>query len=154
MKKSKSKSNDDLIEVRGRIYERNPSYERCRTGHGNSVFKTLVSLADEAVMASNRLAQIVKAGHPLHPTLSGMNSTEAITYLLGVTQKYMQQSSALSDKTPTLASDQLKPQLISPMAGARTNDAAGLQGQDLPSVAFELDDETFDAFSSFTGAQA
>ncbi|MES2191287.1 MAG: hypothetical protein V4454_14285 [Pseudomonadota bacterium] len=147
-------SSDELIEIRGRIYARHPSYDRCRSAKEGTAFKTLLDLADQAVIASNRLAQMVEAGHPLHPTLSGMKSAEAITYLLGVTQKYMQQAFLFpGDKNAVASSDQLAQQLVTPNTGVHKTDPPGARVEISSGKTLDLDDETFDAFSSFTAAQ-
>lgn len=97
---------------------------------------------------------MVGAGHPLHPTLSGMNSAEAITYLLGITQKYMQQAFLFpGDKNAVSSSDQLPQQLVTPNTGVHKTDPAGARVEISSGKTLDLDDETFDAFSSFTAAQ-
>lgn len=146
-------SSDELIEIRGRIYARHPSYDRCRSAKEGTAFKTLLGLADEAVTASNRLAQMVEAGHPLHPTLSGMNSAEAITYLLGVTQKYMQQAFQVpSDKPAVPASEQIRQPIAGPSTDLLKTVPLGGRVELSSAIGLDLDDETFDAFSTFSAA--
>ncbi len=143
-------SSDELIEIRGRIYARHPSYDRCRSAKDGTAFKTLLGLADEAVNASNMLAQMVEAGHPLHSTLSGMDSSEAITYLLGVTHKHMVLVPLDSGDKPLVLPSDLPRQPIEASLSARKNEPVGESSDFLPGKSLDLDDETFDAFSSFS----
>ena len=137
------------------MYARDPSFDACRAELDKSAFQTLLDLANEAVITATRLRQMVQAGHPLRDTLSGMSSSEALTYLLGLTHKSMEQPIYLSsDKTPSMSSDNKGRSLsIQEKTEVRQDRPLGPRSDTSPSMVLELDDDTFDAFSSFEVTQ-
>lgn len=80
-----TKSGKIKLQVRGKLDEKTPIYAICRDSE-TSLFRTLKGLAEEAVAVRSRLAPVNGLEHPLQNRLSNMSSSEAVTYLLGITQ--------------------------------------------------------------------
>ena len=94
------------IQIRGKVVDKHPCFDMCKAPLDGTAFRTLLGLAEEAVLVRARLTHMASAGHPLSASLSGMSSAEAVAYLLGVTEKYMQQSLLVpSDKGESNLSD-------------------------------------------------
>lgn len=80
--------NKDLkLHVRGKLNACSPVYELCKAT-GASVFKSVLTLAEEAVAVRSQISRMQEGNHPLGPVLSGMKSAEAVAYLLGMTLKH------------------------------------------------------------------
>lgn len=74
-----------MLQVRGKIDSKSPLYELCKTSEA-SLFRTLKALAEEAVAVRTKLAPQNGLEHPLRHQISNMTSSEAVTYLLGITK--------------------------------------------------------------------
>lgn len=93
------------IEVRGRIDGRSPLYDVCKTSD-TTLFRTIKELAEEAVAVRRKLAPDDGLEHPLSYRIRNMTSSEAVTYLLGVTQSGGQITGFVSgDKSVNQPSD-------------------------------------------------
>ena len=144
-----------IVELRGRVYANNPSHDLCvSAANSGTAFKTLLGLADDAVLARGRLNKMLDGGHPLMPLLNGMNCAEAITYLLGVTLNFTEHPAErkLSDKNATASSDNKTRQVLRSVQETPAGGNAltpGEKGAKSPAMLLELDDDMLDAFSSF-----
>lgn len=112
---------DSKLQVRGKIEPHSPIYASCRNSE-LSMFKTMKALAEEAVAVRTKLAPENGLKHPLEHRLSTMSSSEAVTFLLGVTQNYGENSAlVLSDKAVAVQAQRTK--VISQQA-TQTNTAS------------------------------
>jgi hypothetical protein len=80
-----TKSGEIKLQVRGKLDKKSPIYVICRDSE-TSLFRTLKGLAEEAVAVRSQLAPVNGPEHPLQNRLSNMSSSEAVTFLLGITQ--------------------------------------------------------------------
>lgn len=142
--------NQGVIDTRGRLYCKNPSYAICVSDKKSSAFKTLVGLADEAATAKERLSHTVATGHPLSSTLVGMNCAEAISSLLAFTAAYL--GGSIPAKAGGEIRELVEPSKINTVKDSKRMDAEAPSQITTPlDDALGLDDESFDAFANFPG---
>jgi hypothetical protein len=80
-----TKSGEIKLQVRGKLNEKSPIYAIYRDSE-TSLFRTLKGLAEEAVAVRSMLLLVNGLEHPLKNRLSNLTSSEAVTFLLGITQ--------------------------------------------------------------------
>lgn len=101
--------------VRGKIDSRSPVYSVC-TNNDRSVFKTLMSLAEDAVAVRSQIDQLQDGDHPLERILKGMKNTEAMVYMLGITRNSLPDNSTDSSegtgKTATYVKNPVSPTVL------------------------------------------
>ena len=148
----------DMIEVKGRLSAPHPSHAVCRASKKGSAFKTLVSLADQAALARLRLETALQFGHPLGSQLKGLDCAELVTFFLAFTQSKAEQQS----------NGQTRSHLLQPLSehsfvmeqadqqGHKNQVSSSSYEENIARVPapLDLDDDSFEAFSTFPGSQA
>jgi hypothetical protein len=142
-----------VIQIRGRIHKGSPTFDACNQARERKTFQRMLELSDEAVITRTRLNQMLH-DHPLSSKLKGMSTSEAVSYLLIMTEQMVRPDlNRVSDKGGLVLSDmrslgdklpESKPTNIPKPAP----DIAA--GTSVGPTALELDDDMFDAFSSFS----
>ena len=139
----------EAIHFRGRIYSESPIYAKCKNAPAKKVFRTLLEMAEEASTVRAAVANST-ASHPLEGKLSSMSTAQVVTYLMGLTEKFIQGNgqNQLSDKLQSSS----EPRAASPVPaitsrvieGTTPNGEAGMVID-----ALEMDEDLMDSFASF-----
>jgi hypothetical protein len=142
---------DDAIQIRGRIYAKSPTYTACKSAPAKKVFKTLLVLAEEASIVREAVTKS-SFSHPLEEKLSRMSSAEVVFYLMGLTQKFIEdqtQNTLNGIPQVILSGEQFSGQTQLQHKGQFVRTADHVEGAfDKPSE-LEMDADLLESFASF-----
>ncbi len=140
----------EAIHVRGRIYSESPIYAKCKNAPAKKVFRTLLEMAEEASTVRAAVANST-ASHPLEGKLLSMSTAQVVTYLMGLTEKFIQgnEQIQLSDKLQSpsepRAASQASTKITSRVIEETTPNGEAGKVVD----ALEMDEDLMDSFASF-----